>query len=82
MMELWEARRTLQEYWGLRNEALEELGIKDEWDRMSSGEQEEFVTSDIRYKMASRVWARQRKILKRRNPKVRKALIEWYGHRR
>ena len=82
MLELWEARRTLQEYWGLRDEALERLGIRDKWDQMNLRQQEEFAASNRRYKAASQIWTRRRRALKGRNPKVRKALIEWYGHRR
>ena len=78
MTELTEARERLRPYWEKREEQLRKRGLWAEWQEATPAERVQLERTP-KYKMAERLWDRQRQVLRWRDRQIDADLQRWYG---
>ena len=78
MQDLRSARETLKPYRDVLNKKLAAMGVLDRWLTANPAERDR-IEKEPRFKTAERLASAQKESLRRRNPAVDRALVDWYG---
>ena len=78
VLEIRRAHDTLAPYWNLRQDIMEQYGVWKTYIDMDPYQQKQYEDSR-QYKQLEQRWARNREIMRRREPDVDKALVRFYG---
>lgn len=82
MNELRTARDVLKEYRAIPKQVMAQQGIWEEYAApTTTPKHREEMEDTYRYKLAHRIWTRQQEYLRRRQPEIDRALVDWYGNK-
>lgn len=81
MLDLNKARELLKPYRQIRKEVMERYGLWDDWTAPETGSVErDAMEKTSGYRFARRAWTRQQERMRRSQPEIDAALVEFYGN--